>query len=237
MTTLTERPITERPLVERPIVDHPWEASLGVVWRLARVAGAIIAVSLAWVIALILILPLPAVTAAILRLGVAASRGAIPNPLTDLASAIREGWRPATVTGAIVAGITGVLVLDLWVAGSMPEPLGTVARAALATLAAWWLLLNLYLWPIVAATDTPVRLALRAAVVLSLVAAPRAIGTAVVMTMPLLVLPASPMVLALVAPGLVIGLWARMTWLVIRRYAPTATTNDPLDDPADDDRA
>ena len=215
------------PLDAATAVDHPWAASLGIIWRAGGVIGGLVAMSLLWVLALGLVLPLPAVTAAILRVALASARGRSPSVLPELLAGLREGWRRATAVGAAVAAVSLVLGLDLWVAGAMPAPAGPILQAALAVLAGWWLLVNVYLWPLVGGTAMPVRAVFRAAVGLSLLELPAAVLALAATGATLAVLAAAPASVVLVGPGLSAAVWGRVAWRAMRRHLEAGALDGP----------
>jgi uncharacterized membrane protein YesL len=216
MTTVTSN--DHREFAERRYAEHPWASRLGVVWRGVAVVGTLIALSLAWVLALGLVVPLPMVTAAILRVTMAAARGRSPNALAEFLAGIRESWRRASVLGVLVAVVSVMFVADLWVVGAMPEPLATILRIALVLLAAWWALVNVYLWPLVGGTGMSMRSVLRAAVGLSLVELPSAGFAIAAAGLVILALTAVPATVVLLGPGLAASVWACLAWRGIRRH-------------------
>lgn len=220
---------------EAAFEDHPWASSLGIVWRTVGMVGTVVALSLAWVLALGMIVPLPAVTAAILRVTMASARGRSPSLLPELVAGLRESWRRATGLGVLVTLVSVVLVADLWVAEAMPGALGTAWRTALALLAAWWALVNFYLWPLVGGTGMSARSILRVSVGLSLIELPRALLAVVVGAGALLGLLAVPASIVLAGPGVVAVVWARLAWRGIRRHLDLGAAADLGDSPAERD--
>ena len=114
--------------------------------------GTVVALSLAWILALGMIVPLPAVTAAILRVTLAIG----PRPLArascpSSSPAIRESWRRATGLGLLVTPGRRVDPRGRPVGrrGDARTRSPRSSRTALVLLAAWWALVNVYLWPLV----------------------------------------------------------------------------------------
>jgi uncharacterized membrane protein YesL len=186
-------------------------------WILLRALGTVVLSSLVWIVALGTVVAVPAVTVAVLRVAFGQARGHSRSPVIELIAAVREDWRRATLTAVAVAFPTAILALDIWIAAAMPDPIGPVVRMALVSLAVWWGLINVYVWPLVAVTDMPVGSVLRTAVVLSLVELPRAILALGGVGVALLVALSAPSAVACLAAGLVALIWGRTIWPVLAR--------------------
>ena len=205
--------------------DHPWELRFGVAWRAIQQLGVVIALSLAWLVALGLILPLPAVTAAILRVALARARGRDPSLLPEFVLGLREGWRRATTIGAISTVVTVVLIVDLWFLAAQSSHLAVLFRSSTVLLLAWWALVSVHLWALIGGTGMPVGATIRAALGLSLVELPSTVAVVAAAAATLTLLATWPPALVLCGPGLVATIWATFAWRAMRRHlAPDAVS-------------
>jgi uncharacterized membrane protein YesL len=198
--------------------DHPWELRLGVVWRAIQQLGVVIALSLVWLVALGLILPLPAVTAAILRVALARARGRDPNLLPEFVLGLRDGWLRATALGALSAVVTVVLIVDLWFLAGQSSDLAVLFRSTTVLLLAWWALVSVHLWALVGGTGMPLPATIRAAIGLSVVELPSTAAAIGVAAAALILLAAWPPALVLAGPGVVATIWAKLAWRAMGRH-------------------
>lgn len=216
--------------------DHPWAARLGILWRPIAAVGTALALSLAWLLALGLVLPLPAVTAAVLRVCLALARGRSPNAAVEFMAGIQESWRRATVLGLVSLIAAAILVVDLWILDRAPDDTVAIAsllRGALLTLGVWGALISVYAWPLVGGTAMSTRAILMAAVGLSLVELPWAFAALVGILGAVLLLVSVPVLLVFIGPAVIAVVWAGLSWRGLRRHLAGP---DSVIDPETDSR-
>jgi uncharacterized membrane protein YesL len=147
-----------------------------------------------------------------------AARRRSPSLVPEVAAGIREDWWRATQLGLLVAVVSAILAIDWWVAAAMPDPWGPLSRGALAVLTAWWVLVNVYLWPLVGGTGMSLRAVVRAAVVLSLGEIPSAAAVVGAVALAGLTLAMVPAALILVGPAAAAWIWGRLAWRGLRAH-------------------
>lgn len=109
--------------------------------------GTVVVVSLLWMALAVLVLPLPAATAALFTAVGRAVEGLAGNPFADFLDGLRAHWRRATVLGfpALVLGV--VIGVDALYFLGQPSALGRAAGWVFASLFFLWCAVMLLFWP------------------------------------------------------------------------------------------
>ena len=191
----------------------------GIEWLLALVGllGNVFVASLAWTALAVLILPLPAASAALFFATGRAVADRAGNPFADFLTGLREHWRRATVIGGPVMLLGLVLGVDaLYFLGQPSLPLQAIGWL-FASAFVLWSAVALMFWPVLVARGGDWRRLLRESFWLTMATLPwrlAAVAIAAVATVAALLYP----FLIPLAPGVVAFVASWLARRTLRRF-------------------
>lgn len=178
--------------------------------------------NLLWVVGSLLIVTIPAVTAALFASVAPWARGqSIDAPLHTFWHAIRRYWQKATVLGVIdllLGGLIGLNLYFIW-QGGFESVLAFPAFVVTSLFGLFLIVANAYLWPLLVTLDQPLRSWLKNGLRLSVAHLFWGIWVAVMGMTPLVVSVILPRILFLIlsfAAAALLIYWG--AWRVMKRY-------------------
>jgi len=165
------------------------------------------------------VITIPAATAGLYAVAREATTGLDYNLLSVFWEGFRGRWRRATLLWLLDAGVTAMLLYDAWFFLSIPGWMQVLTGIALSLLLIL-LLVNLYAWPLLIATDWGLGRLLKLSLMLAGVHLFRSLGVALLV----IALGAAglqlPLLLPVALPGAVALLSTYNAARVLRRYLP-----------------
>ena len=199
---------------------------------LDRAASLVIA-NLMWTFLAMLIIPLPAATAALFAVLAPLARGKDREFFATFFGALRRHWLKATALGLIDLVLGALILVNLQALETMPLPdlLLWFLRSLTLLIGLTLLLTNLYAWPLLVMFDLPLRRLVKVSLLLSLAHPLQSLLTLVIGAAPVvggLFLPLWLLAVGLVSLSVLAISWG--SWRVIRLRA-SAEELAELDDP------
>lgn len=186
--------------------------------HLLDVIGSLILINLLGVLAAIPLLTLPPALAAVFAATARLARGEGADLLKDFGEAFRhlffKSW--LVVLANVFIGLAVLANLRLVQSGQIP--LGGLIGGVSIVVGTLWLLVNLYLWPLLVMLDQPLGRVLALAARLAFGHLPWSLVLGVLATLAVLAALAVPLLLALCGFAAIALLINWGTWRVIRRY-------------------
>ena len=197
-----------------------------------RIASLVIA-NLLWTFCAMLILPLPAATAALFATIAPLARGRDKEFFSTFFSTMRRQWLKSTVLVLVDVALGGLVLVNLQALETMPLPelLVWFLRSLTLLIGLTLVMTNLYLWPLLVLFDLPLRRLLVVSIQLTLAHPLRSLLTLVLGAAPLLLglfLPLWLLAVGLVSVSVLAINWG--SWKVISMRASAEELAD-LDDP------
>ena len=175
-----------------------------------------------WLFGSLLIITIPAMTAALFASVAPWARGQSPyTPLLSFGRAVRQYWLKATVIGVLDAVLGGLIMLNLLIIRNMgfEQFLALPAYILTISFSVVLILANVYVWPLLVTLDQPLKALFKNAMRLTVVHPFWGVLIAVVAVIPIAVSTVLPrfffLTVSFAGPAL-ITYWG--AWRIIRRY-------------------
>ncbi|MGH2559625.1 MAG: DUF624 domain-containing protein [Thermomicrobiales bacterium] len=196
---------------------HRIRAGLEGASALAGLVGTVIVVSLLWMTLAVLVLPLPAATAALFASVGRAVEGRAGNPFADFLGGLRTHWRQASGVGAPALVLGVVIGVDALSFLSQPSAVARGFGWLFASLFFLWCALLLLFWPALVCRDLSWRRLVKESFWLTMGTLPWRLATAAAAALVILLAVLYPVLIPFV-PGVValIGSWSALR--TFRRY-------------------
>lgn len=184
-------------------------------------AGTFILANLFWVLLALPIITLPAATAGLFATLSPIARGGSSEVFRDFFAGARQNWRKATLAGLLNLAAGGLVIANALIFRTMnaPLPLMILSQGVTIFVALMLVATNLYLWPLMAAFDWPLRTLLATAARLVLLRPAWSLVMFMAALLPFVIslaLPAGVLVFATFSASAL--LTTRAAWRVIRLY-------------------
>jgi uncharacterized membrane protein YesL len=180
--------------------------------------GTFVLANLFWTLLAIPIVTIPAATAGLFATMMRWARGESAEVFRDFFTGMRQHWRKASMIGVLDALIGTLIFLNIvaFRLMDMSNPIAIVSRSMTAFFAAFAIMVNLYLWPLLVTFDMPLRRLLNTAVRLVFARPLWSFGMLALALIPIIVslfLPSA--VFVLVTASTVALLTSKAAWRVI----------------------
>jgi uncharacterized membrane protein YesL len=188
--------------------------------------GSVILVSLMWSALAILVLPLPAATAALFWATGRAAADVAGNPFGDFVYGLRAHWRRATAIGGPALFLGIVVGVDALFLVSQPHAGARAIGWIFASLGLLWSALLLLLWPALVFRPVGWRQLVKETFWLAMATLPVRLSAVVLAAAMIVVAVAYPVLLPF-APGIVALLASWLALRSFRRYGLPIVTHEP----------
>lgn len=183
--------------------------------------GSFIVANMLWCLVAVPLVTLPAATAGLFTIMSLRVRGKQPELFREFFGAVRRLWLKSTIVVLLDVAAAGLLTLNFLIFPLMDssDVLGMLSRSVSVFIGLGLLLVNLYLWPLMAVFDLPLRRLIDWSIKLALTYPLRSIGVLIVVLLPFaigLLLPRFVWLLIVFSSAVFIANWG--TWSVIRHH-------------------